>query len=509
MKIILLPAFLLAGFCGLAQKQQIDFADKYAQTITAGGLKEKLSVIAAADMEGRETATPGQKKAAAYIEATFKNLGLLPATNAGYQMQFPVYQDTLIEASLSINGKTYKIGEGFSLNIASAADGTHVINEIIFASYGLVDSSRNDYKDLDIKGKWVLIFEGNPAGSPPATRLNPYRVYAKVQQAKQLGAKGIFIMTEDSLKSNAINTKGNMYLKKTLTANAAVSASVPVITVSANIAHELLGLNPAQLLQNIKNIPVGSYHTNTKFVINKRTMLLQSSNVIALLPGTDKKDEYVIITGHYDHLGKRGKEIYYGADDDGSGTTSVLQIAQAFAQARNEGHSPKRNIVFMTVSGEEKGLLGSEYYSDHPTFPLDKTSADLNIDMVGRIDPTYKGDSLNYIYIIGDDKLSSNLKPVTDSVNNRYSKMELDRRFNDLKDPNRYYYRSDHYNFAKNGVPVIFYFNGTHADYHRPTDTVDKINFSLMAKRVKLVFYTAWDIANRNEMLKRDIPLQK
>lgn len=163
----------------------------------------------------------------------------------------------------------------------------------------------------------------------------------------------------------------------------------------------------------------------------------------------------------------------------------------------------------MAVSGEEKGLLGSEFYSENPVFPLSKVAVNLNIDMVGRIDPNYKGDSLNYVYIIGDDKLSSDLQPITDSVNKAYVHMQLDRRFNDLKDPNRYYYRSDHYNFAKNGVPVIFYFNGTHADYHRPTDTVDKINFDLMSKRIKLIFYTAWEMANRNEMIKRNIPLQK
>jgi Zn-dependent M28 family amino/carboxypeptidase len=162
----------------------------------------------------------------------------------------------------------------------------------------------------------------------------------------------------------------------------------------------------------------------------------------------------------------------------------------------------------MTVSGEEKGLWGSEYYTDHPVFPLDSTSVDLNIDMVGRIDPDYKGDSLNYVYTIGEDKLSSDLLPISDSINKRYNNMELDRRFNDPKDPNRFYYRSDHFNFARHGVPVIFYFNGVHADYHQPTDTVDKINFDLMAKRDKLIFYTAWAMANRDNMLKRDIPLK-
>src|SRR5205085_1838054 len=149
---------------------------------------------------------------------------------------------------------------------------------------------------------------------------------------------------------------------------------------------------------------------NVQFVISKRMLMLQSSNVLGIVPGTDRKDEYVIITAHYDHLGKRGKDIYYGADDDGSGSASVLQLAEAFARAQQEGHGPRRTMIFMTVSGEEKGLLGSEFYSDHPAFPLAKTSADLNIDMVGRIDPKYKGDTLNYLYIIGDDKLSSDLR---------------------------------------------------------------------------------------------------
>lgn len=501
--LFLLTSFSLAAVTIFSQKQQIDFANKYAQTITAPGLKEKLSVIAGAEMEGRETATPGQRRAAAYIENYFQKLGLLPGTAAGYQMQYPVYQDTLIEARLQVNGKTHLLDSTFSLDITSAANGTYTVNEVVFASYGVADTVRNDYKEFDIKGKWILIFEGAPDSETPPDRRGPYGNAAKVKQAKALGAKGVFIMAADSIKKTSFNLKGRMYLERQPV------QTVPVITVSSDLAHQILGLNPAQLLENIKISPLGSYKTNVQFSINKRTLSLQSSNVIALLPGTDKKDEFVLVTSHYDHLGKRGKDIYYGADDDGSGTTSVLQIAEAFAKAKNEGHSPRRTIVFMTVSGEEKGLLGSEFYSLHPAFSLDKTSADLNIDMVGRIDPTYKGDSLNYIYIIGDDKISSNLRPVTDSVNKKYLNLQLDRRFNDLNDPNRYYFRSDHYNFAKNGVPVIFYFNGTHADYHQPTDTVDKINFAEMAKRVKLVFYTAWDIASREKMMKRDISLQK
>jgi Zn-dependent M28 family amino/carboxypeptidase len=187
----------------------------------------------------------------------------------------------------------------------------------------------------------------------------------------------------------------------------------------------------------------------------------------------------------------------------------VLEIAEAFAKAKAEGKGPRRNVMFMTVSGEEKGLWGSEYFSEHPSVPLDKVTADLNIDMIGRTDTErMTGDTLNYVYVVGDDKLSTDLKPISEGVNNKYTKLVLDYKFNDPKDPNRIYYRSDHYNCAAKGVPIIFYYDGMLlADYHKPTDTPDKINYPLLAKRAQLVFYTAWDMANRADMVKRDKPL--
>ena len=247
----------------------------------------------------------------------------------------------------------------------------------------------------------------------------------------------------------------------------------------------------------------------TEYLFKKYRNIINASNVVGIIEGTDKKDEYVFLTAHYDHLGKRDGKIYYGADDDGSGTCAVIEMAQAFAKAAKEGHRPRRTMVFMTVSGEEKGLWGSEYYSDHPLFPLNKTSVDLNIDMVGRIDTERKtGDTLNYVYVVGHDKLSTELPVINESVNNKYTNLVLDYKFDDLNDTERIYYRSDHYNFARKGVPVLFFYDGMlKADYHKPTDTVDKINFPLYEKRVRMIFHTAWEIANRDEMLKRDKPL--
>jgi Zn-dependent M28 family amino/carboxypeptidase len=345
---------------------------------------------------------------------------------------------------------------------------------------------------MDVKDKWVMIVSAEGAS---------FRVLMQsVRTISQEGVAGLMIVSDD-FPYKRFSTVGRMYLPEA----AGTPAATPLMFISKTTAAEILKTDAASVngsfAQNI-------YPVHMQVGLQKATKHLQSTDVIGVLPGTDKKSEYVFVTAHYDHLGKHGDVIYYGADDDGSGTTSILQIATAFAKARDKGYSPRRTIVFMTVSGEEKGLWGSEYYTNHPVFPLDSTSVDLNIDMIGRIDPkrTY-GDSTNYVYTIGEDKLSSDLMVISDSVNNACCKLELDRKFNDPNDSNRFYYRSDHYNFASKGVPIIFYFNGTHADYHRPTDTVDKINFDLMAKRAKLVFYTAWAMANRDDMLKRDIPL--
>jgi len=253
------------------------------------------------------------------------------------------------------------------------------------------------------------------------------------------------------------------------------------------------------------------YPASLHFNYSKTVETSKAPNVVAVLEGTDLKDEYLVITAHMDHLGKRNDSvIYYGADDDGSGTVGVLEIAKAFAKAKANGKGPRRSIVFMTVSGEEKGLWGSEYYTNHPIFPLEKTTANLNIDMIGRSDASRKqGDSTNYVYVVGDDKISTDLKPISEAVNKKFLKMELDYKFNDPKDPNRIYFRSDHFNFASKGVPIIFYYDGMlGADYHKPTDTPDKINYELLKKRAQLVFYTAWEMANRNEMLKRDLKLE-
>ena len=221
--------------------------------------------------------------------------------------------------------------------------------------------------------------------------------------------------------------------------------------------------------------------------------------MLGYIEGTDLKDELIIITAHYDHLGKHDSLIFNGADDDGSGTVAALEIAEAFMLAKKAGNGPRRSVLIMPVSGEEKGLLGSKYYTTHPIYPLENTVANLNIDMIGRLDDWH--DTANYVYLIGADRLSQELHDISEQVNKEHIELNLDYKFNEEDDPNRYYYRSDHYNFAKNNIPVIFYFNGVHEDYHKVTDTVEKIDFEKTKTITRLVFLTAWELANRDERI--------
>lgn len=247
-------------------------------------------------------------------------------------------------------------------------------------------------------------------------------------------------------------------------------------------------------------LPNNEYKQKISKEFFEELILNDSENVLAYVKGKEKPDEVIILSAHLDHLGVKDGYIYYGADDNGSGTAALLQIAQAFKLAEFDGYRPKRSILFLHVTAEENGLYGSRYYIKNPVFKLENTVCDLNIDMIGRVDPLHK-DNKNYIYLIGSDRLSSELHFISEKVNETYFNLDFDYTLNGENDRNRFYYRSDHYNFAKNNIPVIFYFNGAHEDYHLPTDTPDKIDFELLALRSKLIFATAWQLANQDKRI--------
>jgi len=282
----------------------------------------------------------------------------------------------------------------------------------------------------------------------------------------------------------------------------------PVLLISNAMAAKCLGTTPADLMVYKNSLAAAKKSVKPKFKTQPITLSVERQeepvdtyNVLGYLEGTDKKDEVIVLTAHYDHIGiSADGQINNGANDDGSGTVTILELAEAFGKAAAEGKRPRRSLLFMTVTGEEKGLLGSEYYSRHPLFPLTPTVCNLNIDMTGRIDDEHQGKP-DYIYEIGSDKLSSQLRAVLEEQNKKHIGLEVDYRFNDPNDPNRFYYRSDHYNFAKHKIPVAFFFNGVHDDYHMPGDDVDKIEFDQIQKVGRLVFYMAWEIANREQRL--------
>lgn len=506
--IFFLAVFLILAVSIQAQpsrkgKQAAAKADKgvstFAATISAEDLKNHLYIVAGPDMEGRDTPSEGLKKAATYIEDHFRKLGLVPIAPNGYQQPYSLYTDSVVSSTLTVNGKAFEAGTDFMM---PSNNYIFTVNaaEIVFAGYGLSDSTRNDYKNLDVRGKIVLVMAGMP---PSATPGNPMRrnFVNKQAIAAQFGALAVLqVQANISPQMRTMGSRPYLDLfRKSTPPNLCI--------IKPEVANAITNMSLEQLTEEANSGRTGLvFPADLSLSMNKKVQSLTTANVLGVLEGTDLKNEFVLITAHYDHVGKTGETIYYGADDDGSGTVSVLEIAEAFTEAKKAGSGPRRSIIFMTVSGEEKGLWGSAYYANNPILPLESTVCDLNIDMVGRIGSEYQNDpdSANYVYIIGDDKLSSALRPISETANNTHTRLKLDYKYNDSNDPNRFYYRSDHYNFAEKGVPIIFYFNGTHADYHRPTDTPDKIHYPLMAKRAQLIFATAWEIANRTEKIPRD-----
>jgi hypothetical protein len=496
----LLFGLLFTGFVFFCSAQKKTDPVLFGNSIEAENLKKHLYLIAGADFEGRETASAGQRKAATYIEDYFRSVGLKPGNKDSFQLAFPVYQDSLLSVGLQINGINYEFYRDFDIRQANVHTESFGASGIVFVGYGLSDSLRDDYKGLAVTGKIVMALGTYPPGLLQS-ELNKkiFNPYAKQDAAASHGATAVFIIEED-FPHRSTPELGKMYRKY----------FQPVVRpntfyISEKIARAISGSDYEKMKTGLRESK--SYLADSWISIQKHTSMMQSTDVLGYLEGSDHKHQLLVISAHYDHLGKKDSVIYYGADDDGSGTVSLLELAAAFSKAKAAGKGPRRSILFLANSGEEKGLWGSEYYADHPAFSLDSTTADLNIDMIGRKDPTRKqGDSNNYVYIVGDDKLSTDLHPISVDVNKKYTGLELDYRFNDPKDPLKIYYRSDHFNFAKKGVPIIFYFDGIHNDYHKPSDTPDKINYDLMEKRARLVFYTAWEMANRDTMLKRDLP---
>ena len=468
MKLLLLTVGL---FCSVHAHLQVSQLEKYAQYIDSAELKKHLVELAGNEYMGRETGKAGQQKAAEYIAGVFQSNGLQKMPGLKTWEQFFDVTESQPDGRLAIKGKSLLFRKDF-FYLDSKRPVTIGEEPVVF----------------DLESNGVLL-----------KKLIGFDVRSEIKQLKQTPHKAIILITDNY--ADLVEYFDHMISNNSMRlVDGPQREECPVIIVDSKSCSAMLeklvkfddktGLAKPRLKKPLE----------VSFSLNTQTQVLKSSNVLAFIPGSDSllKKELVVITAHYDHIGVQNGEVFNGADDDGSGTVAVLEIAQAFSQAFKDGKGPKRSMLFMTVSGEEKGLLGSSYYASHPLWPLSETVTDLNIDMIGRRDIAHE-QTANYIYIIGSNMLSSKLHELNEQANNTVSHLVLDYRFNSTTDPNQFYYRSDHYNFAKNDIPSIFFFSGVHDDYHQPTDDVEKIEFGKTEKIARLVFATAWLVANASE----------
>ena len=484
-KTIYFPLFFLICSCGVllpgsyTLKTNQKKAVQYSKIITQNELKHHLKIISSDEFEGRETTTIGQKKAAAYIKNHFIETNTKSVfEDTGYFQKFPVDVLDFSKVELYFNKTKLTFIDDF-YPYGNPTNNNYKNTQIVNVGYGIKTKERNDYLGKNTKGKVVFIKQGLPTYDIINKKEGNWR--RKVQTATKNGAVAIVFLKSDYANSDL---RIKEYLKNPfmqLHGNQKSKPQPPVFIVDED---KIKALN-----QDTNTISFNTSISQTK----------TGENVLGFIPGVT--DEIIVISAHYDHIGYDRGEICNGADDDGSGTSSLLSISKAFQKAFDEGIKPQRGILFLAVSGEEKGLFGSQFYTENPAFPLSKTIADLNIDMVGRQD-TIQQDN-NYIYLIGSDRISKELHTINEQVNKKHVGFKLDYTYNAKDDPNNFYQRSDHYNFAKNNIPVIFYFGGLHEDYHQPTDDFEKIDFLKLERVSRFVFLTAWELAYRKKTLSK------
>ncbi len=521
MKRTLLLVFSFYSF-NFAQQSRVEKdATVGYESIKANDLRAHLMFLASAELEGRETTFRGQKVAAQYLAAQFRKMGLKPPTGAkplGVGDSYFQHYDLEVtrashESKISVAPQK---GKPVTFNIRTDFLPTSVRDSTLTAPVvliGYMDNKLDSVAQAQLAGKIVMGFFGGRTTSRDTSLPRSRRSFTTRQFP---GSLAVLVIVDEEfhgtiekdltpLFSNELE-KGTMRLPGS---RGGRGFGGNTYLISSRLANEI-AKSGKLTIQKLRERALAD-STFKPILFDKATIMIDSKairetksaeNVAGFLEGSDPilKNEVVVLTAHYDHLGVGGDgAIYYGADDDGSGTSVLLEIAEAFATNPTR---PKRSMLFMAVSGEEKGLLGSRYYVENPLFPLEKTTANINMDMVGRIDKKYQEQNTDrYVYVIGSDKISLELDTLLNTANKESENLTLDYTYNDENDPNQFYRRSDHYNFARNGVPVVFFFTGIHEDYHRPTDTVDKILFEKTEKIGRLAYYLGWKVANTKDGL--------
>lgn len=510
----------------------------YADVITDSLLSDHLTVFASDEMEGRETGSRGEWLAAQWLSRMYASLQLIPmGPDGGYLQSFELTATVTdsLEYALSDTGSGQEqrwvakpdAGAGPGLQLTFGGSDT-LSGPIAFAGFGVKDESAgiDQLAGADLSGAWVLVFDELPYEVDGETVVNSTITNSvRIGGILSSGAAGVLLISDrDSSSFDESVQVGNEILSKPTNFRLPYRGGSgfrgfgpAIIQVRRDLASSLLGLDGTPL-DSFRDSVIESMKTgeaegprwlnrSLSYTPHRREATVESQNVVALLEGSDPelRNEYVVLSSHYDHIGitlpdSTGDRINNGADDDGSGTIGLVGAATAFSEAAKAGYRPKRSIVFLNVSGEEKGLLGSRYYSDHPLLPIEETIANLNADMIGRSDAAHLAEGVtDYVYVIGGSIISSGLDSLVQEANRKTVGMLLDDGYNDLNDPNQFYRRSDHWNFGRLGVPFAFFFTGVHEDYHRPSDEADKIDYAKLSRISQLLFASAVELADHPE----------
>lgn len=499
--------------------------------ITARQMKEYLTFIASDELEGRDTPSRGLDIAALYIAQHLASWGIKPAGDNGtYFQKFPLRLEKgdRQKMKLVLNGRPFNYGEDF---LASFSPANIAPSNLVFAGNGWVIKSKNinPYQGIDVKDKIVVVVNSLPKGVAFGDLQGPAGGdwFSPALYAQTNGAKAVIAF---STFGNLANWEAN---KWTQTEKGAVDfgkqapmIKIPTITVTPRLISAMFQgekfSGGSLFTKGITGEGLESFDLKPEkkisISVGVNTESVHTQNVVGILEGSDPvlKNEYVAIGAHYDHVGVNphapgADKIWNGADDDGSGTVAVMAIAEAMSK----GQRPKRSILFIWHAGEEKGLWGSEYFAENPTVPIGSIITQLNIDMIGRYqNPGDENHNQNKnlpkpgeVFVIGSKMMSTELGEVSESVNNALLKLAFNYKYDDPKDPEQFFYRSDHYNYAKKGIPIIFYMDGSHADYHQPSDSIEKINFEQMEKVTRTIMATGFELANRPTRPKVDKPL--
>lgn len=533
---VLLAAFVVAAPSAAAQRPAKTKAAApgfgNVDSISAKQLKEYLTFIASDELEGRDTPSRGLDIAALYIAQHLASWGIKPAGGDGtYFQKVPLTLNKIDAAAtkLELGGQTYNYGTDF---LSSFTPSDIAPAGIVFAGNGWVIKSKNinPYQGIDVKDKIVVVANALPKGVTFGDLKGPAGGdwFSPPLYAQQNGAKAVLTFSNFSTMSNWDAIRWSQQDKGNVTFGPqSGQITIPSIIMSPKVMTALFQGEKFSAANLFNKVATGEAFEAFDLKPEKRVGIkvgvrstdIHTQNVVGILEGSDPvlKNEYVAVGAHYDHVGINPfnpgpDKIWNGADDDGSGTVAVISIAEAFAKGAQK---PKRSILFIWHAGEEKGLWGSEYFADNPTVPITSIITELNIDMIGRYqNPGDENHPQNKnlpkpgeVFTIGSRMMSTGLGEWSDAVNKAFLNLSFNTKYDDPNDPEQFFYRSDHFNYAKKGIPIIFYMDGSHADYHQVSDHIDKINFEQMEKVTKTIFATGWDLANRPVRPKVDKPL--